>query len=79
MDLMRTGARALFGGARRGSAPLSGLGAALLAMGWVRKLTRSKRELLYSRTLRRGDALRIRLLGPDDAVEGEQPEIEIAG
>lgn len=71
MDLVKTGARALFGGARRGSSPLVGLGAALLAMGWVRRLYRPDRELLYQRTLRKGEAIRIRLLGADDPAEGE--------
>jgi hypothetical protein len=67
VNLIRQGAKALFGGARRGNTALTGLGAALLAMGWVRRLYRSDRELLYSRTLRKGEAVRIRLLGPDDA------------
>lgn len=48
-----------------------GLGAVMLAMGWVRRLYRSDRELIYSRNLKRGDALRIRLLGSDDPAEGE--------
>jgi len=69
--LIRDGARALFGGARRGNAPLVGLGAALLAMGWVRRLYRPDRELLYSRTLKKGDALKIRMLGPDEDAEGD--------
>ncbi|MCJ7724823.1 MAG: hypothetical protein MUP76_00330 [Acidimicrobiia bacterium] len=71
MNLIRDGARALFGGARRGSTPLVGLGAAMLAMGWVRRLYRPNRELLFSKTLRKGEALRIRLLGADDPAEGE--------
>ena len=78
MDLIRQGARALFGGARRGSTPLTGLGAALLAVGWLRKLTRPKRELLYSRNLRRGEAVRVRLLGSDDSAEGEEV-VDIVG
>ena len=48
-----------------------GLGAAMLAIGWVRRLYRPDRQLLYSRTLRKGDVLRIRLLGSDDPAEGE--------
>ncbi len=71
MDLIKDGARALFGGARRGNTPLVGLGAAMLAIGWVRRLYRPDRELLYSRTLRKGEAIRIRLLGADDPAEGE--------
>ena len=71
MDLIKNGARALFGGARRGNTPLVGLGAVMLAMGWVRRRYRPDRELIYSRTLRKGDAVRIRLLGADDPAEGE--------
>lgn len=70
MDLIRQGARAFFGGARRGSTPLTGLGAALLALGWIRRLARPKRELIYARDLRKGEAVRIRLLQNDDVVEG---------
>jgi hypothetical protein len=66
VNLIKNGARALFGGARRGNAALTGLGAALLAAGWVRRRYRPDRELLYSRTLRKGEAVRIRLLGADD-------------
>jgi hypothetical protein len=55
---------------------MAGLGAALVAVGWVRSLYRSDRELIYSRTLKKGDALRIRLLGPDDSVSGD---LEIDG
>ena len=48
----------------------------MLALGWLRRLYRPDRELIYSRKLRRGDAIRIKLLGADDPVEGE---IEIEG
>ena len=71
MDLIKDGARAFFGGARRGNTPLVGLGAIMLAVGWVRRLYRPDRELIYSRTLRKGDALRIRLLGAKDPAQGE--------
>ena len=71
MNLIKDGARTLFGGARKGNTPLVGLGAAMLALGWVRRLYRSDRELIYTRKLRKGDAIRIRLLGADDPAEGE--------
>jgi len=67
MDLIRIGSRALARGARVGNSGMAGLGTALLAMGWLRKVYRAK-ELLYSRTLHQGEAVRIRLLGPDDEV-----------
>jgi hypothetical protein len=77
VSLIRYGAKALFGGARRGSAPLAGLGALAVGFGWIRKRYRGDRELLYARTLRRGDSLRIRMLQGDDPVEGG--EIEVSG
>jgi len=70
MDPLRTGARALAGGARRGNPGLAGLGTALLIYGWLRRRRRPKREILYARTLRPGDALRIRALARD-----QDPEI----
>lgn len=76
MDLFKDGARTLFGGARRGNSPLVGLGAAMLALGWLKRLYRPDRELIYSRTLRRGETIRIKLLGEDDPTEGE---IDIEG
>jgi hypothetical protein len=65
VNLIRSGARALAGGARRGSPGLAGLGTALVILGWMRRHRRPRRELLFARTLRPGDAWRIRLL-PDD-------------
>ncbi len=70
MDLLRNGARALAGGARRGNPGLAGWGTALLIYGWMRRRRRPKREILYARTLRPGEALRIRALAPD-----QDPEI----
>lgn len=58
---------------------MTGLGALVLAVGWLRKLARPRRELLYARTLRPGEALRIRLLQAGDPVEGDSPEIEVSG
>ena len=66
MKLLRTGTRALAGGARRGNAGLAGLGTALLVIGWMRRRRRPQREMLYARTLRPGEGLRIRALGSDE-------------
>lgn len=49
----------------------------MLAIGWVRRLARPKRELLYSRDLRKGDSLRIRLLGAGDPAEGEDLTVRV--
>jgi hypothetical protein len=72
MRLIHRGARMLAGGARRGNALLSGLGAALLVVGWLRRRGAPGRRLLYARTLRPGEALRIRLVGSDEeaTIEG---------
>jgi len=69
MHLLRTGARTLAGGARRGNPGLAGLGTALLIYGWMRRRRRPKREILYARTLRPGEALRIRALTRDQDPE----------
>jgi hypothetical protein len=80
MDLIGTGLRQLAGGIRRGNAALGGLGAAMLAVGWLRRPTRPRKELLYARTLRPGETLRIRLLADDDAEHpGDAEELEIEG
>jgi hypothetical protein len=70
VNLLRTGARALAGGARRGNPGLAGLGTALLIVGWMRRRRRPKREILYARALRPGEGLRIRALTRD-----QDPEI----
>lgn len=46
-------------GVRQQNAPLSFLGAALLAMGAVRAMSRPKRKLLWSKTLEPGQGVRI--------------------
>ncbi|OFW52686.1 MAG: hypothetical protein A2V75_00990 [Actinobacteria bacterium RBG_16_70_17] len=69
MDILRTGIRMLAGGARKGNALLAGLGTAAAVVGALRRFTRPRRQLLYARTLRPGEALRIRALGSDDEVE----------
>jgi hypothetical protein len=64
MNLVRSGARALARGARSGSSALAGLGAALLAVGLLRR--QPKRELIFSKKLKKGEALRIQLVEPDE-------------
>ena len=71
MNLIRTGARVLAGGARRGNGVLSGLGTALLVVGWLRRRAKPRKRLLYARTLRGGEVLRIRLVGSDEELEVE--------
>jgi hypothetical protein len=69
VDIIRSGIRALAGGARRGNALLAGLGTAATVVGALRRFARPRKQLLYARTLRTGETLRIRALGSDDEVE----------
>lgn len=71
MDFIRTGIRTLAGGARRGNALLAGLGTAAALIGAFRRFARPGRQLLYSRTLRPGEALQVRLLGTDEEPDAE--------
>ena len=68
------GLRQLFGGARRGQPGLAGLGAALTAIGWMRSRRRSGKELIYSRTLKPGETIKIRMLRGDGGVEETEVE-----
>ena len=72
MDMLRTGVFALARGARRGNSALAAFGAAAVLVGWARRRRRAGPRLLYSRTLRPGEALRLRLLAP-----GEDPETPV--
>jgi hypothetical protein len=69
--LIRTGIRVLAGGARRGNSLLAGLGAAATVVGAFRRFAGPRRRLLYSRTLRPGESLRIRLVGSDEELDVE--------
>jgi len=72
VNMLHRGLRFAFRGARRGNAALTGAGAALAAVGFVQRMVRPKRELLWAKTLKPGEAYRIRLLD-----SGE--EIDVAG
>ena len=65
MNLVQGGFRALARGVRVGDAALAALGAALLAVGWLRH-GEAKRELIYSQTLKKGEQLRIQLAKPEE-------------
>lgn len=69
----RKGSRmALFGvtqfarGVRHGSTPAAAAGAALLGLGLMRKLGVKGPEKVYSRRLKPGQEIRIRVVGDDD-------------
>jgi hypothetical protein len=61
VDPLRTGARLLSKGMRGGNGALTLLGALLAARGIVRWLDRPDRELLYSKRLKPGQSLEIRV------------------
>lgn len=71
MNLKKLGITALASGARKGNSSFAGLGAGLVLIGWLRQRARPKKELLWSKTLRPGQAVRIRHLGTGDEVEIE--------
>lgn len=62
MKILRIGLRQLFRGARTGQPGLAGLGAVLVILGWSRKRRSRDQKPLYSQKLRKGQAIRIRLL-----------------
>lgn len=59
------------GGARRGNAALAGLGTAATVIGLLKRFARPRRQLLYARTLRPGETIRIRVPGTDEEMEVE--------
>ena len=50
---------------------LAGLGTAAAVVGALRRFAGPRKRLLYARTLRSGESLRIRLAGNDEEVEVE--------
>jgi len=69
MNLFRPGWLALAAGARRANPLAAGLGTALLVVGLLRRRRAPARRLLFARTLRPGEALRVRLLGSDEEIQ----------
>ncbi|MGD2052194.1 MAG: hypothetical protein PVI35_06940 [Acidimicrobiia bacterium] len=67
--------RQLFGGARRGRPLMTGLGGVLTVLAVARRFSRPQRTLLYSRTLREGETIRLRLVRGGDVVA----DTEVAG
>ncbi len=65
--LVTFGIRQMFGGARRGQAPLAGLGAALAVIGWLRGRNKHDNELIYKRKLKQGEEVRIKFLRGESA------------
>jgi hypothetical protein len=59
MDPLRTGAKLLSRGMRGGNAALTFVGALLAARGVLRWLDRPDRELVYSKRLKPGEAIKI--------------------
>ena len=70
-NFMKNGLMLLFRGARRGQSPLAALGAAMSVIGWLRSRRAPEKELIYSRTLKDGEAVTVKLLR-NGAVASEQ-------
>ena len=62
------GVRQLFGGARRGQPLITALGAAVTIWGLLHRLGR-KDKPVYTRTMRDGEVVRIRMLRGETEVE----------
>ncbi len=78
VNMVRIAARTLAAGARPGNTALAGLGAAVLAVGLLRRRAPSRRRLLYARTLSEGETIRIAVRGPKDEAssdDGAQPSL----
>ncbi len=58
--------RHLFGGARRGQPFVTGFAGLLTAVAVARRFASKERTLIYRRTLREGETIRIRLRRGDD-------------
>jgi hypothetical protein len=71
VDVLRRGIGLAFRGARRGNPALTGVGAALAAIGLVRRMARPKRELLWAKTLKPGESYRIRVVGSEQVIDVE--------
>ncbi len=67
--------RHLFGGARRGQPLVTGFAAVLTVFSLVRRFRSVGKTLVYSRTLREGETIRLRLLRGDEVVA----ESEVTG
>ncbi len=72
--LLKNGLTYLFRGARRGQSPLSALGAAMAIVGWLRSRRGPDKELVYSRTLKNGEAVTVKLLRGGAVVDEQRVE-----
>ena len=66
------GIRQLFGGARRGQPMIAALGAAITIWGLLRRLD-GKDKPVYTRKMRDGEIIRIRMLRGETTVESPDP------
>lgn len=73
-NLLKNGLTYLFRGARRGQSPLSALGAAMAILGWVRSRRGPDRALVYSRNLKDGEAVTVKLVRGGAVVDEERIE-----
>ncbi len=69
------GVRQLFGGARRGQPVVAALGAAVSIWGLFRRLNDRERKPVYTRELKEGESLRIRMFRGESIVD----ETDVSG
>jgi len=73
-NLLKNGLMFLFRGARRGQSPLSALGAAMAILGWVRSRRGPDKTLVYSRNLKDGEAVTVKLVRGGAVVDEQRIE-----
>lgn len=73
-SLLKNGLTFLFRGARRGQSPLSALGAAMAILGWMRSRRGADKELVYSRNLRNGEQVTVKLVRGGAVVDEQRVE-----
>ncbi len=73
-NLLKNGLTYLFRGLRRGQSPLSALGAGMAIVGWLRSRRGPDRELVYSRTLKDGEAVTVKLVRDGTVVAQQDVE-----
>lgn len=66
MDILGTGLRRLLGAIRGQNIPLVLLGAAIVAIGLARRIEPPGDTLVYSKKLKTGESIRVRLAGAED-------------
>ena len=73
--LLSDGLTYMFRGMRLGRSPMAAVGAAMSIAGFLRNRRKPARELIYARTLKEGEAIRIRFLRGAEVVGQHDVEV----